>query len=169
MVRMPAAASRLKLVRERWVWSQSEFFTEAASREQTGEQTASWLGTGFFILGLVIAVSLAGLEARAFLEKSSLSHEVPGVIAAVLTIAFVSAMAGAIKGYAIKRAYAEHAKQYARMARVFSLARKRLDSANDETLTARTRSVLLALGREALAENVDWILLHRERQTEPPI
>jgi hypothetical protein len=29
--------------------------------------------------------------------------------------------------------------------------------------------VLLALGREALAENVDWILLHRERQTEPPI
>jgi len=27
----------------------------------------------------------------------------------------------------------------------------------------------LALGREALAENAEWILLRRERQIEPPI
>jgi hypothetical protein len=167
MVGVTAAEARLDLVRQRWVWHQSDFFTAAAKRERTYERLTSWLAASVFAVGFIITITLGVLEYRA--DPEPLSHGSPIIVGALLAIAFVSAVAGAIKGFAITRAYAEHAKQYGRMARIFSLARKRLDSIEETPPMDRSRGVLIALGREALAENAEWILLHRERQIEPPI
>jgi hypothetical protein len=167
MIGMPPGASRLDLVQKSWVNDQSKYFTGAAQREEHRHRSRSRWVEVLFIVGLVIALGMLGFEWHA--GDHPLSHELWYVIVPILLVAFLPAFATAIKGYAIKRAYAEHAKQYARMTRIFSLARKRLDGIEDHTLTARSRGVLLALGREALAENAEWILLHRERQIEPPI
>jgi hypothetical protein len=161
MIHLPAVPSRLELVRKHWVADQAKYFKNTAARaEHVDKLTRRSVGT-LFGAGLAIAIALAAIG---FLEIS-LREELRRAM--IFLAAFFPALAAAIKGYATKRAFSEHAKQYARMARVFSLARKRLDSANDTTLTDRTRGVLLQLGREALAENAEWILLHRERQIEP--
>jgi hypothetical protein len=162
MVHMTVAQPRLDLVRKHWIGDQGRYFAKAADRSEHDERRARRWSDILFGIGFGIALVLAAIG----LLKLSLPEE--AWRAMILLVAFLPALAAAIKGYAVKRAFSEQAKQYARMGRVFSLARKRLESVNDKTLTERTRGVLLALGREALAENAEWILLHRERQIEPP-
>ncbi len=166
-VRLPAVAPRLDLVRQHWVLDQFGFFGRAAKREEKLERKATRWGNLLFFAGLAVTMVLAGLELR--FQQDEPNHESGWIIGGLLVIAFVTAAAGAIKGYAIKRAYAEHAKQYGRMERVFALARKRLESIDANTPPDRLSGLLLDLGREALAENADWILLHRGRLVEPPM
>ncbi len=63
----------------------------------------------------------------------------------------------------------EISKQYASMRDMYVLASERLGKALDEQSLAKARKLVLEIGREALNENGDWVLLHRERQIEPPI
>lgn len=71
--------------------------------------------------------------------------------------------------FAIRHAYA-HAiaesdliKQYRFMSRIFANAHKRLDSSLDD---AQKREVLMALGKSALDEHAQWIMMHRERSPD---
>jgi hypothetical protein len=71
--------------------------------------------------------------------------------------------------FAIRHAYA-HAiaesdliKQYRFMSRIFANARKRLDSSLDD---AQKREVLMALGKSALDEHAQWIMMNRERSPD---
>lgn len=63
----------------------------------------------------------------------------------------------------------EISKQYASMRDMYVLASERLGKALDEQNLIKARNLVLETGREALNENGDWVLLHRERQIEPPI
>ena len=166
-VRLHAGEPQLDLVRKHWVMDQFTFFSRAAKREEGYETTATRCGNFLLFLGLAIAVVLAALELG--FGSGRPNHETLEVIGALLAIAFVTAGAAAIRGYAIKRAYAEHGKQYGRMQRVFALAHKRLESVDGKIPPDRLRGLLLDLGREALAEHAEWILLHRGRLIEPPI
>jgi hypothetical protein len=49
------------------------------------------------------------------------------------------------------------------MHRIFSNARRRLDTASSD---AERRGILRALGDAALDEHTEWILMHRERPPE---
>jgi hypothetical protein len=67
-----------------------------------------------------------------------------------------------------RMAYSEHEKQYSRMAGIFDNAARTIReklAAND---LPGARTGLLKLGKEALAENGQWVLLHRERPLELP-
>jgi hypothetical protein len=96
---------------------------------------------------------------------------------------FIVAMGMAVAAAALclwnaeKRAYREHHKQYRRMravfGRVFSylLTKSRRapqHSHETEQLNRKGLDALAGLGREALAEHADWLLLHRERLLELP-
>ncbi len=67
------------------------------------------------------------------------------------------------EAYAHKKAERELIKQYQFMGRIFSNARRKLDSARDDT---ERRAVLRALGDAALDEHAEWIMVHRERPLE---
>lgn len=66
-------------------------------------------------------------------------------------------------GYAHAIAESELIKQYEFMLRIFANARRRLDETHDDRLR---RQVLIALGRSALDEHAQWILMHRERSLD---
>lgn len=163
MVHMPTVPPRIKLVREHWVADQSKYFPRAAERAEHAHKRAHRYSETLFSIGIALAIAIAVRGLLAHTTESDFWRLL------ILLVAFLPALAAAIKGYAAKRAFSEHAKQYARMGRVFALARKRLEGIEEDTLTDRMRGLLLALGREALAENAEWILLRRERQIEPPI
>ena len=67
------------------------------------------------------------------------------------------------EAYAHKKAERELIKQYQFMGRIFSNARRKLDSAKDDI---ERRAVLRALGDAALDEHAEWIMVHRERPLE---
>lgn len=82
----------------------------------------------------------------------------------VLTALFVL-VAAAHENYADKKAWSQERKQYQRMHDVYSLASYHFRAGGPEAEGARLE-VLRELGREALAENGDWVVLHRGRIPE---
>jgi hypothetical protein len=64
------------------------------------------------------------------------------------------------QGYGYATAEKDLIKQYDFMLRLFQNARRRLDDADDPQ---QQHQILQALGRSALEEHADWILMHRDR------
>ena len=82
-------------------------------------------------------------------------------------MALMPALAASI-GYVIeRRGYAEHERRYAHMAHLFDWALGEL-TGKVVPDKAQTLEILREVGREALAENGDWLILHRERPLRPP-
>jgi hypothetical protein len=77
--------------------------------------------------------------------------------------------------------FAEHARHYGSMASLFQAAGQRFDDCiawsektegvSNEAARKRIidslRSLIIAVGREALSENADWLIMHRSRPLEP--
>lgn len=77
--------------------------------------------------------------------------------------------AGALLHHATQQqAYAEHIKQFRRMETVFRRAEQTIDEKLKISDTKAAQECLIRLGQEALSENGDWVLLHRERPLELP-
>jgi len=66
-------------------------------------------------------------------------------------------------GYAHAIAESELIKQYEFMLRIFANAGKRLGTAGDDR---QRRQILMVLGRSALDEHAQWIMMHRERSLD---
>ncbi len=77
-------------------------------------------------------------------------------------------IAGLLYGYARTRALSEHIKQHGRMSLLFANAKQRLEQLMTSGKYAGAQALIKDLGKEALAENGDWVLLHRERPLEVP-
>jgi hypothetical protein len=80
----------------------------------------------------------------------------------------VLVIAGLISGYGERRALSEQIKQYSQMGTIFSLAERRLTDLLDANEHQQAIDLIEELGKEALRENGDWVLLHRERSVEVP-
>ena len=87
----------------------------------------------------------------------------------VLAIGMSLATAAAVKGYLEKIVLSEQSKQYERMAGSYVLASEKLREALSSENFAEARKLLLEVGKEALIENGDWLLLHRAQQLEVPV
>jgi hypothetical protein len=87
----------------------------------------------------------------------------------ILVLGMLPALAAAAGAYGEFMAYSAQAKRYEWMAALFARAFKRLDELVKDKKFDRARQLLFHLGKEALAENGNWVLLHRERPLEPPV
>lgn len=85
---------------------------------------------------------------------------------AIMAIGLAPAIAAAISIFSEKRAFRDHAHQYDRMGRLFGAGALliRRDAHDAPQVFA---AIVRDLGAEALAENGDWLMAHRERQVEP--
>ena len=86
----------------------------------------------------------------------------------VTTIGLLGLGGALLHAYAERHAFAEHARQYERMAHVFASAEVALEALVAQHRTDGVEQLVLELGREALAEHGDWVLLHRDRPIELP-
>jgi hypothetical protein len=152
---------RFVLVVEKWVKEQHRWFTaksiESHAKSARLEKTANL----FFLLGLLSAITMFAIEAMQ-LELPFLSHAMTLVV--LMTLAF----SGVLHGYKEKMVFSEEAKQYSRMADFYELAISEIQKLNPDDYGHRGIAILKELGKEALAENGDWLLLHRSRPMEIP-
>lgn len=122
-----------------------------------------WKARSFRALGnaLLYGVLPAFVFVRAF---------APPQHAVVIALAVMTTALVLLGIHAKIMAFSEHAKQYSRMGVIFSNAKRHLDAllASEPVDVGRIRGLLKELGEEALGENGDWVLLHRERPLELP-
>lgn len=150
----PAAdARRLGLVLSSWLEEQARYYAAAARKNDGRNRYINRL------TGAVFAVGLALAFLKPFLDSS---HPL------VILIGLCPATAAFVKTWADKRAVAQLSRQYERMAVLFVAAAKSGREALAEGRTDEVLAVLREAGREALAENGDWVLLYRERQVRVP-
>jgi hypothetical protein len=149
----------LEMVLRRWVNDQEAYFSKAARSERTMVTRIKWAANTCLVITGVVAIALA----VAIAEGTPTYHE---TLVMVLTLALAGA--GLFAGYAQKRAHDEHARRYQRMCSLYRIAGERVLVLLRERDLWGARAVLVQLGREALAETCDWLLLHRERQIDVP-
>lgn len=145
-------ADAKELLMDRWIDDQANFFARSAARQ---ERLPRWVGLAWnvaLVFGFVVAILRA--------LPSSSGGFTPGW--PLITIGLAVFALGLIKLRIKILALPEQAKQYQRMAGTFDLARTRLRAGADEQL------ILRELGRAALHENTEWLLMHRERPLELP-
>jgi hypothetical protein len=85
----------------------------------------------------------------------------------IASIGLTAVVGGLLHYYTEKRAFGEQAKQYNRMTIIFKNAARRFNRFHYPEDYENAASLVKELGIEALAENGDWVLLHRERPLEP--
>lgn len=143
-----------------WVGGQAKYFRKTAIREQSKNDRIERVSNR-----LVGIATFGVLPAMLAVHWSPLSGGwVDVALQTLIPMLFV--VAGALRYYADKMLLAPHAQQYARMAAFFGKAGDMLKGLAEDD--PRVRRILFQVGREALAENGDWLMMHRERPIEVP-
>ncbi len=125
----------------------------AAQRTRTHTWTER-IGAASLSVGILISIVLA-----VFIHK--LSADAKNEL--IVVMAVFSVIAGVRSAYAYKKADRELIKQYRYMDRIFAEARQALDATAD---VREQREILRLLGDAALAEQVEWALMQRQRPLE---
>ncbi len=159
------AMSIERFVVPRWVEDQRGFFITATDLNQRKlhrhDRTARRLfGYGLALAALVVILDLA------FPKDSGYSRWHPFLVVIMGTS---PAIAAAMIGYAEKMAFAPQAKRYEWMSALFTRASKKLRSLLAEARVSDAQQLIRELGREALEENGDWVMTHRERPLGVPM
>jgi hypothetical protein len=85
-----------------------------------------------------------------------------------LFAAILFVLAAICRNHSNLMAYEEDANRYQKMGNLFDRAiivlNQHIEAGNSES----ARSILKLIGKEALAENGEWLLLHRQRKFEIP-
>lgn len=149
----------LETVLAQWINDEGAYFSKAVRRERELATRIKWGANACLVITGVVAIVLA-------VKVAQNSYAYHGALFTLLTLALAGA--GLFTGYAQKRAHEEHARRYRRMYALYRIAGDRVALHLREGDVVAARGVLVQLGREALAETCDWLLLHRERQIDVP-
>jgi hypothetical protein len=161
---------QIALAQVYWIKDQQNYFRRASERERRSlERIERWgkilvglaIGIGLIVLSVVTYQSWPRLANREFFVDYQYEwKDIP-----VILIEGALAGAALLHNYGNGMAFREHGKQYARMESLFSQAERTLKEMGDPVSKLE---YLRNLGKEALGENGDWVLLHRERPLDVP-
>jgi hypothetical protein len=142
------------------VQDQQAYYSRQAVRNEKHAKAVRYVWRTFY----VVAIGIAAVNATMHLpsERDYSIHPV------TVTLALAVVAAGLWRLYVQILGISEQSKQYRIMAELFASADAALQDALRQRNVARALAILLEVGQEALAENGEWLLLHRERPIELP-
>ena len=165
-------------VMDGWIRGQADYFVgtdgvggKALQNREAAERNDAWTFR-LYILGLIFACVVLVVE---FLHNNS--HGAGGCffkfiemlhnIESYLDVAavFFPAVAAVFAISTDLRAYEAHSHNYRQMGNLFRRAMSVL--ALPDTDAAKFQDIIRELGREALAENAEWLMDHRDRRIKP--
>ncbi|MFX4263626.1 hypothetical protein ACOBQJ_15680 [Pelotomaculum propionicicum] len=157
--------SNCRLTLDHWVLDQRKYYKKTSSRDHSKLKRQETMVYGFFLAGLAIAILVFFLDiSSSHTDSLKLIHHI-----LIVAMGLAPALAAALDGYAEKMAFAAQNKVYKRMYNLFDRASVQLRSMWENSDLDCARSLIRELGREALQENSDWVLLHRERPMKIPM
>lgn len=158
---------KLEFVRNAWVDDQLRYFAGGPNKPGKAEfnRTADlkWTQWGTWLFGTGIALTFSTAVFHTFF--ANLENPAHDLLLHWLMFGFSIAFAasGLTKVYREIKAFSEHATLYDRMQLALQLTLQKLDQAIASNNTEQALEIIKELGIEALAENGNWLLMHRER------
>lgn len=158
---------RLMFVRTAWIDDQLKYFGGANGRlgkaaiNRMNDVKWSRRSRLLFLLGMTLTLITASFHM--FIADTNIPLHDWALRSMMVGYCILFASSGLVKVYQETRAFAEHAKLYQRMDLALQLTRSRLDAALNCGDLERAVEIVRSLGIEALAENGNWLLMHRER------
>ncbi len=154
----------LRFVLDRWVAGQAGFYRNRADRFQRIASRWHWVTWTTLVIGLFYAIFRFALPD----SVDDINAQLPTVITSAISPIFIiiglaPLFGGLASSYSTVRGYGEQAGRYLRMAASFSSGEKALRERIDHNRLDDARALIDELGKDALTENGDWILLQRER------
>jgi len=151
-----------------WVTGQRGYFKAAASGQGARRRFLSLVITilapinlaASALLLIVLSVPAQWLGGWSWLSDSSHKDALRRATAVCAGLAALTV--GVLTSYMRARAFAENANRYQRMFLIFDEADRLLQGAQPER-DEEIREIARELGREALAEQAEWLLMQRER------
>ena len=165
-----------EVVRRGWMENQADYFvgkdrkSGKAAENHHALRRNRFLAIGFFVLGLGVAAVLLvskcpwltfGSICVADAFRAIQCAKNPLIVAA----ATLPAIAAFLTVSTNIRAYEAHAHNYKQMGQIFGRALDVAGSIGDGE-DSKFKDLVRDLGREALAENAEWLMDHRDRQVE---
>lgn len=136
-----------------WIRDQLRFFSGTAEKQRLLQTRLGRLANGLVFLGVMLAALKLLTSATAW--WTSLAAVPPFIAAALLA-------------YGNTRALSEQVNQYESMRELYAVAEEQLLACLASGDIAAGQHLALELGKEALAENADWLILHRRRPVSSP-
>ncbi len=153
-------AGQLEQVLTHWVKGQRDYFSRRAQEDQ--EKLVLWEGLVRWFVGIGIAIIVVSVVLLPRLHDSWS----PGLL--LVAAALAPVIAALIHNDVEIQALSQHINQYERMSAVFHTAANHIEQRLKNHDDQGVRDLLKVLGREALIEHADWVLMHRERLLEVP-
>ncbi|HZW12161.1 MAG TPA: hypothetical protein VFF81_03085 [Noviherbaspirillum sp.] len=162
------AGTRLAL--DYWVRDQFNYFAgtrQKAQANRTADEKITRQAKALFIGGICV-LALTGLFQIFFaLRVSVFADNVIQTCIVIYNLLFWALPA--VNLYGDIMGYSEHAKRYKKMGYYFGICEQKLAQALLDKDTFRASELLRQIGRQALVENGDWLLLHRQRPVQVPL
>jgi hypothetical protein len=156
------SAAKVGFVLKHWIDEQRAFFDRATRRDHGKLARRENLAQSLFGFGLVLAVLVVALHLLLpdFGESSYWRRLL------IVVMGITPAIAAAIGGYAEKMAFSAQAKRYDWMNALFDRAANQLTNLVEHKDYSGAQQLIFDLGKEALEENGDWVMIHRERTAD---
>ncbi|MCC6884546.1 MAG: hypothetical protein IT576_20470 [Verrucomicrobiales bacterium] len=156
----------LDQIRVRWMTTQQEFFAKNEKRDHDNAHLCHRWAQGFLSISLAATVIQS---VRLLWVHWHHDHHI-GYDGTTHVFIMIIAMGGVLAGlcheYLEKRLFEKQSRSYGWMASLYQTALNRFDTLKVTGDTEGIQALLRELGREALAENADWVIYHREREPE---
>lgn len=170
----PADFDRLCRVAELWISSQYNYFAGAHEREERRHRRHElWFNMLAIAAISMMAFSAIVLAIIDFIDVHHLRPKQPWAFhfdrvkeGSLLIVDSLFIFAGLGRVSSEVFALEHHVKQYAKMRSIYFRANQRFREYRDRGDVASMRRLFKDLGKMALAENGEWLLLHRERRLE---
>jgi hypothetical protein len=160
----------LERVSQCWLVHQKDYFNVQFPKHEAWARQLNKLALTLLLLAAVIMI------VTFIVQVTSSDNHVKWL---QFTYGMLLTCAGATKVYLQAQGHEEHARSFLRAGLSMTIVEKMITSTLDKSNDAlgsrsaeqdiRARKLLFEVGKEALNENGDWLLLHRERPVQPPI
>lgn len=157
------AGSDFPWVKERWLEDQKNYFLRGESSAPKKQQKLAKR-----MLYSRILFFSGGATTLLLLLKSITSLPIQLLPWLTFFAAILFVLSAIFRNHSDLMAYEEDANRYQKMGNLFDRAIIVLSQHIEAGNTESARSVLKLIGKEALAENGEWLLLHRQRKFEIP-
>jgi hypothetical protein len=154
-----------------FISSQRAFFAKAAARDRKRCQrleiiTSCAIAVGALFTATFIAISIAKALNWAPSELDSLLSGGPTCIRGIVIATIVAAVS---HEYSNRRAFHAQSRRYEAAYAIYDRAREIVEESDGRSLEERlviTREVVFEVGKEALAESANWLMMQRELPVE---
>ncbi len=151
----PSLSERVSATATNWLQDQHDYFCKVTREAQRAERRWTWAARIMLGVGVILAAVKSSFGQSPWL---AVLVAAPAILVAIFTLHLQNRKFGPI------------AQQASRMVSLFECALKRLKEFQESSkpMSRELEQLLQQLGREVLAENAEWVTLHRDRPISTP-